>query len=142
MIELLVVVAIIAILSVTVVVALNPVQRFGDARNSRRFADVNSILTAVHEYVVDNDGVLPTGVNTTLKQLGTCASGGATLCTGAASACLDLSTLLNKYLKTIPFDSKNGSASTSAYTIVSDANGIVTVSACSAENSTPIQVSR
>lgn len=142
LIELLVVVAIIAILSVTVVVALNPVQRFGDARNSRRYADVNSILTAVHEYVVDNDGSLPTGVNTTLKQLGTCTSGGATLCTGAAAACLDLSTLLSKYLKTIPFDSKTGNASTSAYSIVSDANGIVTIAACSAENSVTIQVSR
>src|SRR3972149_10727287 len=83
LIELLLVIAIIAILATIVIVALNPVQRFADARNSRRWNDVNSILTAVHEYIVDNDGTLPTGVTSTEKQLGTCLSGGGSQCTGA-----------------------------------------------------------
>lgn len=142
LIELLVVVAILAILSVTVFVALNPVQRFADARNATRFQDVNSILTAIHEYAVDNNGSLPAGISTTEKQLGTCATGGNTICTTAATACLDLSTLLAKYLKSMPFDVKGGSAGTTYYSVVADANNLVTVKACNAENSVSVQVSR
>ncbi|MCH7730776.1 type II secretion system protein [Patescibacteria group bacterium] len=147
LIELLVVIAIIAILAVVVFVALDPATRFADARNSRRTNDVNNILTAVHECIIDNDGILSTcGISTSLAttQLGTCASGGATLCSGAAAACLDLSgaTVLGPYLSTIPEDPTDGSAATTAYTIALDANNIVTITACSAENAETIQVSR
>lgn len=144
LIELLIVIAIISILATVVFVALNPVQRFADARNSRRWNDVNNILTAVHEYIVDNDGSLPAGVSTTLQQLGSCASGGATLCSGAADACLDLSggSLLGAYLKTIPEDPGDGSGLTTSYSVVADANNIITVDACSAESGETISVSR
>jgi type IV pilus assembly protein PilA len=138
LIELLVVIAIIAVLATVVFVALNPTKRFTDARNSRRYADVETILTSIHEYAVDNSGALPTGIATSEKQLGTCVSGGATLCSGAAAACLDLSgsTLLGKYLKTIPFDPQQTSGATTGYSVVVDTNGIVTVKACAAEGVT------
>lgn len=144
LIELLVVIAILAILAVVVFVALDPIQRFADARNSRRWVDVNNTLTAVHEYIVDNEGSLPAGLSTSMTetQLGTCASGGATLCTGASAACVDLSTPLAPYLKTMPVDAANGTAATTGYSIEVDANNIVTISACEAENSEIIQVSR
>jgi len=144
LIELLVVIAIIAILAVTVFVALDPVTRFADARNSRRYADTQSILTAIHEYIVDNDGSLPTGLSTSLAetQLGTCVSGGATLCSGAAAACVNLSTPLAPYLKTIPFDNQNGSAATTGYSVAVDSNNLITISACGAENSEVIEASR
>lgn len=144
LIELLVVIAIIALLAVVVFVALDPVKRFADARNSRRWTDVNNMITAVHEYIVDNKGALPTGLTTSMsaKQLGSCVSGGATLCGGAAAACVDLSTPLAKYLKSIPIDPKDGTASTSAYKVEVDANNIVTITACSAENAETISVSR
>jgi len=139
LIELLVVIAIIAILATVVFVALNPTKRFVDARNSRRYSDVETVLTAIHEYAVDNAGALPTGVVTTEKQLGSCVTGGATLCTTAAAACLDLSggTLLGKYLKTIPVDPQQAAnTTTTGYSVVSDANGIVTVKSCAAESAT------
>ena len=147
LIELLVVIAIIAILAVVVFVALDPATRFADARNSRRWNDVNNLLTAVHECIVDNDGSLSTcGISTSLAttQLGTCASGGATLCSGAAAACLDLSgaTVLGPYLLTIPEDPTDGSAATTAYSITVDSNNIVTIASCSAENAETIQISR
>ena len=136
LIELLVVIAIIAILATVVFVALNPTKRFTDARNSRRYSDVETILTAIHEYAVDAGGALPAGITTSEKQLGTCLTGGATLCTGAAAACLDLSggTLLGKYLKTIPIDPQQAIATTTTgYSVIVDTNGIVTVKACAAE---------
>jgi prepilin-type N-terminal cleavage/methylation domain-containing protein len=142
LIELLVVIAIIAILAVVVFVALDPVTRFAQARNSRRWSDVNSILTAVHEYIVDNDGALPTGLTTTEQQLGTCISGGSTLCLGASASCLNLSTPLAKYLKTIPIAPDGGSIDTTGYSLVVDSNNIVTVKACGAELSETIEVSR
>lgn len=142
LIELLVVIAIIAILSTVVFVALDPANRFADARNSRRWNDVNSLLTAIHEYIVDNDGALPGGLSTTEQQLGTCTSGGATFCPGAAASCLNLSTTLAKYLKTLPQDPGEGDESTTGYSVVMDSNNIVTVTACSAENGEVIQVSR
>ena len=142
LIELLVVIAIMAILATVVFVALDPVKRFADARNSRRFSDVNSILTAVHEYIVDNNGAIPAGITTTEKQLGTCTTGGATNCAGAQAACLDLTSILAKYLKTIPLDPNNGLAAATKYSVVVDANNIVTVKACAAENSVVVEASR
>jgi len=144
LIEVLLVIAIIAVLAVVVFVALNPAGRFSDARNSRRWNDVNNILTAVHEYIVDNDGSLPTGLSTGMveTQLGSCPSGGATLCTGASAACVNLAAPLGAFLKSMPLDPQTGSAATSGYSIAVDANNIVTLKACSAEVGEVIQVSR
>ena len=141
LIELLLVISILAILAVSVFVALNPVKRMADARNSKRWSDSSEILTAIHQYIVDNNGSLPSGVTTSPKQLGTCSTGGASPCTGAATACLDLSTTLAKYLKTIPVDSV-GTSTATGYSVMSDANGIVSVVACGAENGVNIEVSR
>lgn len=147
LIELLVVIAIIAILAVVVFVALNPVQRFADARNSSRITDVNSLLTAVHQYIVDNGGALPTGLSAEMAetQLGTAASGCTTTVGGAAcgtaAACANLTTPLAKYFASIPTDPQ-GSAAKVGYSVVVDANSIVTVRACAAEGGATIQVSR
>src|SRR5438046_1414103 len=76
LIELLIVIVVIAALAVTVFVALNPVKRTQDAREARRTSDVETILTAIHEYIVDNKGALPGTLTTgtTLTMLGTGAS--------------------------------------------------------------------
>ena len=145
LIELLVVILIISILSVTVFVALNPAKRFADARDARRSSDVNSILTAVHEYIVDNGGSV-TGLNMTNNveyQLGTAASACDTVsgCAGMSTACLNLSTTLAPYLKTIPKDPSVGTADKTGYKIVKDTNGIITVAACASESG-EISVSR
>ena len=62
LIELLIVIAIMAILTTVVFVALNPLGRFQDARNSRRWTDVNSILSAVKLHQVDHGGVYLSGI--------------------------------------------------------------------------------
>lgn len=142
LIELLLVILIIATLATIVFVALNPVKRLADARNSRRWNDVNSILTAIHEYTIDNDGTIPSGITTTEQQLGTAGSGCSSTCTSAAAACTNLSSALAPYLKSIPIDPSGGSAATTYYSVVKDSNNIITVKACAAENSETIQVSR
>lgn len=145
LIELLLVIAIIAIMSVTVFVALDPVKRFRDARESRRYTDIETLLTAVHSYIIDTKGSLPSGVGGTEKQLGTAVTGCGTTANGCAVSgtadCVDLSTTLAKYLKSIPMD-PNGSASLTKYSIISDTNGIVTIKACGAEGGTNVSIAR
>lgn len=147
LIELLVVITIIAALAVVVFVALNPAKRLQDARDARRTTDVDSILTAIHIYIVDNKGSYPTGLSSGMAeaQLGTATSGCAVStggCAAAGAACLDLSTPLAKYLKSIPTDPNVGTALETDYDVVVDSNGIVTVKACGVEGSTNISSSR
>lgn len=144
LIELLVVIVIIATLAVTVFVALNPAERLKDARDARRTSDVDSILTAIHQYIVDNGGVLPTGLSTTEQQLGSDGSGCAStgVCSGMAASCLNLSTLLAPYLASMPTDPNGGISGKTRYSAVVNANNIVTVKACGTEGATTIQSSR
>ena len=151
LIELLVVIAIISVLAVVVFVALNPAQRLKDAKDARRTADVDTILTAVHASIVDAKGTLPAGLATGMAevQLGTAASGAAianTNCTSVTTAALDLSTPLVKYLKTMPISPVSGAttytAALTGYSVVVDANNIVTVKACGTEGTITISASR
>ena len=78
----------------------------------------------------------------TPAQIGTCSGTGATLCAGAATNCVNLATDLATYLKSIPFDPETGSAASTGYSIVKDANNMVTVKACSTEAGETVEVSR
>lgn len=150
LIELLVVIAIIAILAAIVFVALDPVRRFADARNSTRITAVNSTLTAVQQYIVDNSGAFPTGLSKGMAetQLGTATLGCATTpqgnACGTAAACLDLTTSLAKYLASMPRDPSIATTPGDrlGYSVVVNTNGIATVKACNAENSAVISSSR
>lgn len=142
LIELLVVIAIIAVLAVVVFVALNPASRLSAARDARRTSDVDTLLTAIHASIVDNKGTLPAGLSAGMveAQIGTGATG-CTLTTGGCaatgSACVNLTTPMTKYLKSLPIDPLTTyNATSTGYSVVVDANGIVTVKACAAENST------
>lgn len=149
LIELLLVISIIAILAIAVFVALLPSKRLSDSRDAKRRTDVETVLSAIHSYIVDNGGALPTGLTAGMveKQLGT-ATSGCTLSTNgcnvvATGACVDLSTPLAKYLKTIPIDpNATASAALTTYTVIVDSNGLVTVRACSSEGAPVISSSR
>ena len=135
-------IVIIAILAAVIFVALDPVTRFAQARNSRRWNDVNNLLTAVHESIVDNNGALPTGLSTGMAetQLGTAATGCADC--GTVAACVDLSTPLAKYMALIPRDPSTGSAAETRYSIQIDANGIAWVRSCDEELGANVYVAR
>lgn len=153
LIELLIVIAIISALAVVVFVSLNPVQRLKDSRDARRTSDVETILTAIHTYIVDNKGALPTGLTTSMAetQLGTGAAGVCSpLATGgcavaASTACVNLATPLVKYLKSMPIDptgSTTFDATKTGYSVTVDANNIITIKACGTEGTTNISQSR
>lgn len=151
LIELLLVVTIISLLAVAVFVALNPAQRLKDTKNARRTSDVDTILSAIHQSIIDNKGSYPSNMPATgvEAQLGSNPTG----CTisnsycNTGTPCADLMggvQSLSKYLKELPFDpdgSPTYSTASSGYSVVVDTNGIVTVRACGAEG-TAIYASR
>lgn len=144
LIEILLVIGIIAVLATVVIVALNPAQRFADARNARRLSDIQNILSAVQQYIVDNRGTLPAGLDTVEKQIGTDSSNCEMAygpCSANVSYCLDLSNTLAPYLKELPYD-PTGSQSATHYTIVANEHNIVTVTACDSTDGTITSVSR
>lgn len=143
--EILLTIGIIAVLATVVVVSLDPIERFQDARNSRRLADIQSILSAVHQYVIDNQGTYPTGLDTTERHIGTASSGcdlGGACSVSGDGDCVDLETSLERYLKDVPFDPENGSSSRTHYSIQLNSNNIVTVKACDSTDDTIDEVSR
>lgn len=134
--EILLVVAAIAILAGIVILALNPGKQLAETRNTQRAADVTTILNAIYQYSIDNDGDIPPGITTTVTEI--CQTGGT--CTGLA----DLSELTNNetYLVSIPADPSGATANGAGYTVVATANDRVTVDANNAELGETITVTR
>ena len=136
--EILLVVAAIAILAGIVILAINPTKQLGDTRNSQRRIDVNTILNAVYQYAIDNNGTLPSDiVTTTPEQICKDNVVASTSCTW-----LGVLTSNEKYLVSIPADPSGAGAVGNGYTIFKTINGRITVSAPAAEQSATISVTR
>lgn len=156
LIELLIVIGIIAILAAVVFVALDPLTRFRDARDSARWTDISGILSAVRVDQVDNGGSYIAAIGSLTPDtdyvIGT-NSGAA--CTALASCdqpisagnCTDLTGLKTEgYLGKIPVSPK-GAAITwddgkTGYYVRRNTNNSVTVGACESENTNTISVTR
>lgn len=138
--EVLLVVAIIAILAGIVIIAINPGKNLGDSRNSQRSADVNTIINGVYQYSLDSNGVLPATITVTATEI--CATAAAS-CTGLVDLAV-LSTA-GKYLVSIPKDPQCATACAvngTGYRIAKDVNGRLSVTAPSAEQGKTIVVTK
>lgn len=145
LIELIIVVAIIAIIAAAVFVAIDPARRLHAARNSTRWADVTAILEGVKKYQADNDGDLPStsvgidGDYSTYQLIGgtpgSCDACGSLTMTGSVTNCIitGLATDLRPYLTSIPIDPKTGDSDDSRYYINKDQYGIISVGSCDEE---------
>lgn len=138
LIEILIVIALIAILAGIVVVALNPARQFAKARNSQRWSNVNSMVNGISQNMADNKGIF------------TCAAGIIpTTATNMATSGYDIAPcLVPTYMSALPYDPTDGNySSTSSYNtgyyVSRDAStGRITVNASSSELSEVISVSR
>jgi len=135
--EILLVIAIIAILAAIVIIAINPGKQLAESRNAQRRSDTNTILNAVYQYSVDNNGNMPGTIPVAATAI--CRTGAAD-CTGL----VDLATLTSSgtYITAIPND-PNSSAPSAGYTIMRDGTtGRITVAAPNAERGAVISVTR
>lgn len=138
LIEILIVIAIIAILAAVVIVALNPGRQFAQARNTQRTSNVNALLNAVGQRLSDNKGTWNStcGASTvTIPAAATKIGTNAGLVNLAAC-------LVPTYIASMLMDPSNGTVADTLYTIVNDANNRITVAAPSAELSETISVTR
>ena len=143
LIEILLVVAAIGILAGIVILAINPSKQLGDTRNAERRADVNTIINAVYQYVIDNGGALPTiptGACSLAVANQICKLAVTGTCTGGVN--LSVLTANEKYIPAIPADPTVSSVNGTGYYISKSVNGRITVCAPSAESSTTISVTR
>lgn len=141
LIEILLVVAAIAILAGIVIVAINPGKQLGDTRNAQRRSDVTTILNASYQYAIDNNGVLPPGITATPTEI--CAAGVAsTTCSGAGLVSLEALTLNSKYITSIPTEPQATTTNGVGYRISKNTDGRITVTAGAPEQSAIISVTR
>lgn len=135
LIELLIVIGIVVVLMGISIVAINPMRQFAMANNSRRWANITSILNAVSQNVVDNRGTWTCGagslpINTTNMADPVSDPAGYDIC----------SCLVPKYMPEIPVDPRVGAYTNcttydTGYSISqSTTTGRVTVSAPDAQS--------
>ncbi len=142
LVEILLVVAIIAILAAIVIFAVNPARQLAQARNAQRSVDVNTILNAVYQHAIDSRGNVISEITTTQKEICLTGTGTASATCGALA---DLEALTNseRYLVRIPEDPSEATTTFgTGYYIRKSSNGRVTVVAGGAELSTTISVTR
>lgn len=141
LIELLVVIGILAVLLAITLVAINPARQFAQANNTQRSSDVSAILNAVHQFMAENNGVPPAGIQTTPTEI---SNTGADLC----------NSLVTEYLAALPRDPQEtvggpvdeagcGGTYDTGYMIMSSAgDNRITVSAPGAELGASISATR
>lgn len=149
LIELLLVIGIIAILAAIVIVAINPAKQIADAQDAQRRSDATTLLNALYQYAIDNNGNMPANLTggVTLEFCNNSANTTAGICKEDVG--FDAKTPLvgatAKYLVAIPYDPGLSSPTTATgthYTVFMDATTRrITVAAPYAANAT-ISVTR
>lgn len=157
LIELIIVIAVIALLAAATFVAINPAKRVGDANNARRWSDITAIADAYSAYLADNGGTHPTTTPTPTAGVTysiATTTGGTAFATCAAktgnptttTALVDLSALVTGgYMGQIPLD-PNFTYSTDArntgYYFYRESTGKMIVGSCDSYNAQNIEVVR
>lgn len=155
LIELLIVIGIIAILAAIVFVAVDPARRLAEARNAERWSSTNAMLNAILKSTVDSSGTSPVTEDTqaipvaivagTTYEIGTAVSSDG-CSASSASLQVDLSSLVDQYLSSVPTDSETGNAANTGYYFSKSTNGRITIGACESEDiggdPVPISVTR
>jgi len=107
--EMLLVVAIIAVLAGIAVVAINPGKQLATVRNTERTFNLSEIHKAMQQYFIDHY-IYPAATPTTLTEI--CNTGSNSTSTGIdCTGLIDLSPLVPTYLTSIPIDPQGSTLS-------------------------------
>lgn len=144
LIEVLLVIGLLAILASITIVAINPSRQFAKARDSQRVSDVYSILSAIHQYSLDNEEAFPEAISTEEGEI--CKTGNIT-CTSLTN--LSVLTMNEQYLQSLPVDpmcsdgvNQYCSEGGTGYYVKLTENGRITVSSQNIELSEPLFVTK
>lgn len=158
LVELLVVIGIIVLLFAVTLIAIDPAKRLRQARDAVRHQDVRDVLEAVQEFIVDNDGDTPAGLDAVDEDdggewrqiigdggIGGCSGDIGTICTDATTKndCLSMETDLEPtYFSEIPQDPGGGDEANTMYYIDLNDTGRFQIGACDPQHAATISVSR
>jgi type IV pilus assembly protein PilA len=153
LIELLIIIGIIAILASIVFVSLNPLAKYQDARNARRWSDINNIISAIKMYQTEHKGAYLASLDALDEdkyyQIGTNDAGDCNETCELPSGmnlqvdCVNLATLVDDgYMASIPYDPNDANASSdmTKYYFLKNSNKSITVGACVPEKGTNAEV--
>ncbi len=143
LVELIIVIAIVAILAGAIFVAIDPARRLHETRNARRSSDVSTVLDAVKKFQSDNEGThydeIANSNEDTYYAIGTDGNG----CSGTCAAvtvddeCIDFLDMGGNYLAIVPYDPKDGNEGNTLYYFYRSSQGGFTVGACAPEGEGP-----
>jgi prepilin-type N-terminal cleavage/methylation domain-containing protein len=143
LVELIIVIAIIAILAGAIFVAIDPARRLHEARNARRLSDIVTILQAAKRYQADHGGAHYASIANAEADVFHPIAAAALSCDSTCTAetisndCVDLSDIGSDYLVTLPRDPQTGTDAFTGYFIRRDSLGSLTVGACEPEGEGP-----
>ena len=162
LIELLIVIGIIGFLAAAILVAVDPVKRIQDARNAKRWAEVNGVLNAILNKQVDDRSLFNGSTpvlrdGTTAAQIIVTTSAGLANCVTTPPACaavttlnlsstdscfVNLSSLAPTYIASLPLDPNNGASNDTGYYMRRGVEGRIEIGACNPDQGATISVKR
>lgn len=141
LIEIMLVVTAMAILGTVVVTSIKPGVQLGETRNAERSTDIKTILDAIYQYAVANEGNFPSTIAQSSSSCGSVPSHEIcynTSCSGLTD--LAVLTTSQRFLAGIPRDPKIKSGNGTGYSVVRTTNDRIIVCATQAENAQTISV--
>ena len=133
LIELVIVIAILALLTGTAILSFDPAQQLARARNTQRWSHVQSYINAISENIADNNNVF------------TCAAGPiptSTIVLGTSGYNI-AGCITPTYIVSLPLDPQTGTSTDTGYSIVQNAStSVITVTSDDAELGDAISASR
>lgn len=145
LIEILLSITVLAILSLLVIIAINPLKTMDDTNRAKILMNLRAIENALIQYIIDNDGQMPLEIDENLRMLGT----SSTNCDFnfknigySEESCLDLSPyLVPDFLIDIPSDPKIGNQEKTFYAISKNNNNYISLYAYSLTNDLELGIS-
>jgi prepilin-type N-terminal cleavage/methylation domain-containing protein len=143
-IELLIAMAIMAILATSIVYLINPARQLAKARDTVREADLYAVLSVVYQYQAEHSGAIPdTDGDPETSNFPTTET-----CIGTGGGCFDLGSagdageeIVPVYMAALPQDPTTGDVSDTGYSIYVDANNRIVVTA-TGETQATISITR
>jgi len=136
LIELIIVIAIIALLAAATFVAVDPAKRIGNANDAQRWQDITAIADAYYAYLVDNNGSYVTSttdgdtywIATTVNAT---SGGGDCPASTTISNFVNLDGLVTAgYIGQIPDDPLGADNDSTDYYFYKDSTGAIIIGAC------------